>query len=240
MRLLKASNGAGEEHRSAELDADERQIPSDLEIGYIPHFEGGMFPGLYLFTLGGRLIREVRQIASGMSEWIGPLEQQHLMIQVPDDDIKETKSDASHREIHTRNILSILASLTPFSEFNQSPRNMYQCQMAKQTMGTPCLDFQFRPDNKLYRSAVALTVRVFCSSLPVPRLQTPQSPICRTQRYREYHLDEYPAGTNAVVAVISFTGYDMEDAMILNKASVDRGFAHGCIYKTEQHFLTEG
>ena len=153
LRFLKAVNDAGEAHRIAELDTDEQQIPSDLEIGYIPHFEGGMFPGLYLFTLGGRLIREVRQITSGMSEWIGPLEQQHLMIQVPDDSIKETKSDASHQEIHTKNILSILASLTPFSEFNQSPRNMYQCQMAKQTMGTPCLDFQFRPDNKLYRSA---------------------------------------------------------------------------------------
>ena len=162
------------------------------------------------------------------------------MIQVPDDGIKETKSDASRRETHARNIRSILASLTPFSEFNQSPRNIYQCQMAKQTMDTPCLDFQFRPDSKLYRSAVALTVCVFCSSLPVPRLQTPQSPICRGQRYKEYTLDEYPAGTNADVAVISFTGYDMEDAMILNKASVDRWFVHGRVYKTEQHFLSEG
>ena len=50
----------------AVFDADERQIPSNLEIGYIPHFEGGMFPGLYLFTVDGRLIREVRQIVSGM------------------------------------------------------------------------------------------------------------------------------------------------------------------------------
>lgn len=77
-------------------------------------------------------------------------------------------------------------------------------------------------------------------SLFCPRLQTPQKPICRSQRYLEYHLDEYPSGINAVVAVISYTGYDMEDAMILNQASVDRGFAHGCIYKTEQHFLIDG
>ena len=60
------------------------------------------------------------------------------------------------------------------------------------------------------------------------------------QRYKEYHLDEYPAGTNADVAVISFTGDDMEDAMILDKASVDRWFAHGRVYKTEQRFLSEG
>jgi len=48
-----------------------------------------------------------------------------------------------------------------------------------------------------------------------------------------YEGDNYPLGTNAVVAVISYTGYDMEDAMILNKASVERGFKHGSIYKTE-------
>jgi hypothetical protein len=46
-------------------------------------------------------------------------------------------------------------------------------------------------------------------------------------------MDEFPAGTNAVVAVLSYTGYDMEDACILNKAAVDRGFAHGRLIKTE-------
>ena len=46
-------------------------------------------------------------------------------------------------------------------------------------------------------------------------------------------MDHYPNGTNAIVAVISYTGYDMDDAVILNKSSVERGFAHGSIYKTE-------
>ena len=52
------------------------------------------------------------------------------------------------------------------------------------------------------------------------------------ERYVDYGLDEYPQGTNAVVAVISYTGYDMEDAMILNKSSFERGFGHGSVYKT--------
>ena len=43
----------------------------------------------------------------------------------------------SHRETGTGAMLSVVASLTPYSDFNQSPRNMYQCQMGKQTMGTP-------------------------------------------------------------------------------------------------------
>ncbi|CAB4021891.1 DNA-directed RNA polymerase I subunit RPA2-like, partial [Paramuricea clavata] len=49
----------------------------------------------------------------------------------------------------------------------------------------------------------------------------------------EFNVDNYPLGTNAVVAVISYTGYDMEDAMILNKSSFERGFSHGTVYKTE-------
>ena len=43
----------------------------------------------------------------------------------------------SHAETGTSAMLSVVASLTPYSDYNQSPRNMYQCQMGKQTMGTP-------------------------------------------------------------------------------------------------------
>ena len=45
-------------------------------------------------------------------------------------------------------------------------------------------------------------------------------------------MDEYPAGTNAIVAVIAYTGYDMEDAMIINKSAYERGFGHGTVYKS--------
>lgn len=62
---------------------------------------------------------------------------------------------------------------------------------------------------------------------------TPQAPICRTAIYDKYEMDEYPQGTNAVVAVLAYTGFDMEDAMIINKSSMERGFAHGCMYKSE-------
>lgn len=50
---------------------------------------------------------------------------------------------------------------------------------------------------------------------------------------------DYPSGTNAIVAVISYTGYDMEDAMILNKSSYERGFAHGVIYKNYSYNVCE-
>lgn len=87
--------------------------------------------------------------------------------------------------------------------------------MGKQTMGTPSTALQHRTDNKLYR------------------LQTGQSPVVRPALHNTYAMDSFPNGTNAVVAVISYTGYDMEDAMILNKSSHERGFAYGTVYKSQ-------
>lgn len=64
------------------------------------------------------------------------------------------------------------------------------------------------------------------------RLTYGQSPIVRTQGHVRYAMDDYPNGLNAVVAVLSYTGYDMEDAMIINKASYDRGIALASVYIT--------
>lgn len=129
-----------------------------------------------------------------------------------DEDVQE--GITTHQELDATNMLSLIASLTPFSDYNQSPRNMYQCQMGKQTMGTPCHSLPYRADNKMYK------------------LQNPQAPVVQTSRHGEFKMDEYPNGTNAIVAVLSYTGFDMEDAMILNKGSYERGFGHASVFKT--------
>jgi len=82
-------------------------------------------------------------------------------------------------------------------------------------MGTPATALQHRTDNKLYR------------------LQSGQTPIVRPSLHNTYAMDSFPNGTNAIVAVISYTGYDMEDAMILNKSAHERGFGYGTIYKSQ-------
>ncbi|XP_042451459.1 DNA-directed RNA polymerase I subunit 2-like isoform X1 [Zingiber officinale] len=197
-------------------------VPEDLEVGYIPLSFGGAYPGLYLFTNPSRFIRPVRNLAhvndgGNDIELIGPFEQVFMEIRCPDggDGGRRDFFPATHEEIHPTGILSVVANLTPWSDHNQSPRNMYQCQMAKQTMGFSGQALQHRADLKTYH------------------LQTPQSPIVRTASYTKYCMDEFPTGTNAIVAVLSYTGYDMEDAMILNKMSVERGFGRGHIYQTE-------
>ena len=62
-------------------------------------------------------------------------------------------------------------------------------------------------------------------------------PAVKCMGYEDYGLSEYPSGTNAIVAVISYTGYDMEDAMIVAKSSYERGLGHGIIYKTCRYSL---
>ncbi|KAK6107321.1 RNA polymerase Rpb2 domain 6 family protein [Brugia pahangi] len=178
------------------------------------------YPGLYIFTEPARLIRPVRYLPSNRIEFIGTFEQVYLSICI---DPEEAEPNVTmHQEIHPSCLFSFAANLIPFPDHNQSPRNVYQCQMGKQTMGIPVHAWNYRADNKMYR------------------LQFPQNPIVKPDPYEKYGIDEYPLGTNACVAVISYTGYDMEDAMVINKSSYERGFAHGSIVKVERINLTEG
>ncbi|CUM64158.1 uncharacterized protein PRCAT00001750001 [Priceomyces carsonii] len=193
-------------------------LPLDLEIGYVPPSNKGQYPGLYLFGGHSRMMRPVKYLPLGKTDIVGPFEQVYMNVAVTPSEIEEFHT---HVEFYPTNMLSILANLTPFSDFNQSPRNMYQCQMGKQTMGTPGVALCHRSDNKLYR------------------LQTGQTPIVKASLYDDYGMDNFPNGMNAVVAVISYTGYDMDDAMIINKSADERGFGYGTVYKVEKVDLSQ-
>uniref|UniRef100_A0A2K5V5G1 DNA-directed RNA polymerase n=1 Tax=Macaca fascicularis TaxID=9541 RepID=A0A2K5V5G1_MACFA len=198
----------------------EKRIPPWMEVVLIPMTgKPSLYPGLFLFTTPCRLARPVQNLELGKEELIGTMEQIFMNVAIFEDEV--FAGVTTHQELFPHSLLSVIANFIPFSDHNQSPRNMYQCQMGKQTMGFPLLTYQDRSDNKLYR------------------LQTPQSPLVRPSMYDYYDMDNYPIGTNAIVAVISYTGYDMEDAMIVNKASWERGFAHGSVYKSEFIDLSE-
>jgi DNA-directed RNA polymerase I subunit RPA2 len=168
--------------------ASERKVPATMECAYIPPGSpGAPYSGLYMFTGSARMVRPVLHRASGAVEYIGPLEQGFMDIACLESDIREGVT--THQELDPTNMLNQLANMTPFSDQNQSPRNMYQCQMAKQTMGTPCHGIHYRADNKLYR------------------LTTPQAPICQTAVHGKYKVDEFPNGTNAVVGTYNYDSF---------------------------------
>nr|CDS32757.1 DNA directed RNA polymerase I subunit RPA2 [Hymenolepis microstoma] len=211
--------------RVAKLDENCSVVPSNLEICFVPPTNtASQYPGLYLFLGASRLLRPVYSyIRTGGRNWdnpeiemIGTFEQPYMDIPVTQSELLERyPNDRLHREISPEDIFSFIASLTPFCDFNQSPRNLYQCQMSKQSIAFSSYSYMYRSDPKFYR------------------LLSPQSPLVRTKTYVDFGVDHYPVGFNAVVAVISYTGYDMEDAMVINKASYDRGFADACVYRTE-------
>lgn len=201
------------------------QLSKTTEVVYIPPTNGGFYPGIYIQTTPGRLLRPVHWLkrrpadtTTHIPELIGTLEQVFLQVRPRYNEPKDSHryidlESATHAEVSPMHILSNMASMTPFSDMNQSPRNVYQCQMGKQAMGTPCHMFDSRYESKAYR------------------LMATQAPITRNEEsHQRIGIDLFPNGFNAVVAVLSYTGYDMEDAMVINKQSLDRGFARGTVY----------
>ncbi|KOC65372.1 DNA-directed RNA polymerase I subunit RPA2 [Habropoda laboriosa] len=168
------------------LKIEGEEIPCTMEIVWVPKKNvPAQYPGLYLFTSPARMMRPVMNLAAKKVEYIGTFEQIYLDICVTPEEAYEGLT--SHQELSKVAFLSNLANLIPMPDCNQSPRNMYQCQMGKQTMGTPCHTWQLQSETKLYR------------------LQTPATPLFRPVHYDKINLDDFAMGTNAIVAVISYT-----------------------------------
>jgi DNA-directed RNA polymerase subunit B len=125
----------------------------------------------------------------------------------------EVKPEHTHVEIATYTILGICASTIPYAEHNQSPRNSYQAAMAKQALGIYATNFHQRVDS---RSHI---------------LHYPQVPLVETALMEMMGYKLRPSGQNCVVAVLSFEGYNMEDALIFNKASIERGLGRSTFYR---------
>ncbi|XP_037702697.1 DNA-directed RNA polymerase III subunit RPC2 [Choloepus didactylus] len=121
--------------------------------------------------------------------------------------------DTTHLEIEPFTLLGVCAGLIPYPHHNQSPRNTYQCAMGKQAMGTIGYNQRNRIDTLMYLLAY------------------PQKPMVKTKTIELIEFEKLPAGQNATVAVMSYSGYDIEDALVLNKASLDRGFGRCLVYK---------
>jgi len=122
----------------------------------------------------------------------------------------------NYLEIHPSTILGVLASCIPFPEHNQSPRNTYQCAQAKQAMGVYVSNYEHRMDKTAYV------------------LMNPARPLVDTRIMEMIHLNEIPSGFNCMVAIMSYTGYNQEDSLLISKGAVDRGLFQATIYHTEK------
>uniref|UniRef100_UPI00358DE3D5 DNA-directed RNA polymerase III subunit RPC2 isoform X2 n=1 Tax=Myxine glutinosa TaxID=7769 RepID=UPI00358DE3D5 len=172
---------------------------------------------VYISSDGGRLCRTFEDfLHEGLVEYLDVNEENDCNVALYEQLID---GSTTHLEIEPFTLLGVCAGLVPYPHHNQSPRNTYQCAMGKQAMGTIGYNQRNRIDTLMYLLAY------------------PQRPMVQTKTIEIISFEKLPAGQNATVAVMSFSGYDIEDALILNKASVDRGYGRCLVYRNAKCIL---
>lgn len=149
-------------------------------------------------------------LRQGVVEYLDVNEENDALITIYEDQVTQS---TTHLEIEPFTILGAVAGLIPFPHHNQSPRNTYQCAMGKQAIGAIAYNQFNRIDTLLYT------------------LVYPQRPMVISKTIQLIGYDKLPAGQNATVVVMSYSGYDIEDALVLNKASIDRGFGRCQVFR---------
>ncbi len=150
-------------------------------------------------------------IKNGIVEYLDADEEENALIAL---DYDSLSPEHTHLEISPSAILGICASIIPFAEHNQSPRNTYEAGMTKQALGLYAANFRYRTDRRSHL------------------LQYPQIPLVGSRSMKTIGFNDRPAGQNFIVAVLSYQGWNIEDALVFNRASVERGLARSHFFRT--------
>jgi DNA-directed RNA polymerase II subunit RPB2 len=145
-------------------------------------------------------------------EYIDPGETEGCVIAMSQKDVVDESK--THSEIHASTILGSLASNIPFPDHNQSPRNAYQSAMGKQAMGMYALNYRERFDAMSH---------LLCY---------PQIPLVSPFVSKFYGSEKMPSGQNIVVAIMTYTGYNQEDSIMINRSFLQRGGFRSIFYRT--------
>ncbi len=149
-------------------------------------------------------------VKQGIIEFLDATEEENSFVAFTE---KELRTEHTHLEISPMDMLGLCASLVPFANHSPTPRVNMGSKNQKQALGFYAANYLVRMD------------------MDVNLLHSPQTPIVRTMMHDIYGDKNHPSGQNMVVAVMSYDGYNMEDAIVINKSSVDRGLARSTYYR---------
>jgi len=149
-------------------------------------------------------------LTHGMIEFLDAEEEEDALIAWKEDIITE---DHTHLEISPATVLGISAGLIPFANHDHSPKVTHETSMAKQAMGLPRPNYRIRPETSTYI------------------LHEPQRPLVTTKTADIIEIDKRGYGQNVMVAILAYEGYNIEDAIIINKASIERGLMRGSLFR---------
>lgn len=148
-------------------------------------------------------------LKEGIIEYLDALEEESALVALNEEDVT---SEHTHLEVNPIAIFGICTSMVPYANFNQSSRLNRGQKTQKQAMGCYTLNFLNRTD-----TAINL-------------LHYPQKPIVRSFTQKIFG-EELSAGQNVVIAILNYEGYNMQDAVVINRASIDRGFGRSTYYR---------
>ncbi|MGC9037386.1 MAG: DNA-directed RNA polymerase subunit B [Candidatus Micrarchaeia archaeon] len=150
-------------------------------------------------------------LRNGVVEYLDAEEEENALVAMDEEHITK---DTTHMELTPVSVFGLTVNTAPYPEHNNVARHVMFASYIKQAQGLYASNFNLRYDSRGYL------------------LFYPQRPIVSTRVYDDLHFEKRASGQNFVVAVATYYGYNIADAVVMNKASIERGLARSMFYKT--------
>jgi len=150
-------------------------------------------------------------VRKGIVEYLDAEEEENVMCALRPEMV-DAKS--THLEIDPATMFGLTMNLSVFPEFNSVGRHPISSNFIKQSQGLYLTNFSRRYDPRAFL------------------LYYPQKPMVNSLVYRSLGIEKHPTGQNFVVAMSTYYGYNMKDAVILNRSAVERGLGRSVFYRS--------